>query len=90
MQADLAVSKSIETSALCQWEHIMSDTTVQTPAACCGTAAAAVDGAVEPQAVVSATPAPCCGTAEGAKTAGACCDPAAKTEAVTAGAGCCG
>jgi hypothetical protein len=33
---------------------------------------------------------PCCGTAGAAKAAGSCCDPAAKTAAVEAGAGCCG
>ena len=34
--------------------------------------------------------APCCGTTETARAAGACCDPAARTEAVAAGTGCCG
>ena len=43
----------------------------------------------------TAAPAPttattCCGTAEAAVEAGACCDPAAKAEAVAEGAGCCG
>jgi hypothetical protein len=33
---------------------------------------------------------PCCGTAEAAATAGACCAPAAKVDAVAGGAGCCG
>ncbi|WP_341716471.1 NAD(P)-binding domain-containing protein [Micromonospora sp. FIMYZ51] len=33
---------------------------------------------------------PCCGTAQAAEQADACCDPGAKTEAVAAGAGCCG
>ncbi|GGK22808.1 flavoprotein [Pilimelia terevasa] len=33
---------------------------------------------------------PCCGTATAATAAGACCDPVAKTEAVAAGASCCG
>ncbi len=32
----------------------------------------------------------CCGSAEAARSAGACCDPVAKTEAMAAGAGCCG
>ncbi|HEU5469480.1 MAG TPA: hypothetical protein VFV67_02415 [Actinophytocola sp.] len=32
----------------------------------------------------------CCGSAESAATAGVCCDPAAKAEAIDAGAGCCG
>jgi thioredoxin reductase len=38
----------------------------------------------------SPTTAPCCGTAEAAQQAGACCAPAAKSDAVAAGAGCCG
>ncbi|GAA3349020.1 NAD(P)-binding domain-containing protein [Amorphoplanes nipponensis] len=33
---------------------------------------------------------PCCGTTEAAQAAGACCDPAAKDEALAAGANCCG
>jgi ubiquinone/menaquinone biosynthesis C-methylase UbiE len=33
---------------------------------------------------------PCCGTAEAAQRADACCDPVAKTEALAAGASCCG
>jgi hypothetical protein len=33
---------------------------------------------------------PCCGTADAAQRAGACCDPAAKSEAVATGATCCG
>ncbi|MEV4639880.1 FAD-dependent oxidoreductase [Actinoplanes sp. NPDC049548] len=33
---------------------------------------------------------PCCGTAEAAARAGACCDPAAKADAVATGASCCG
>jgi thioredoxin reductase len=33
---------------------------------------------------------PCCGTAQAAAEAGACCDPAAKADAIDAGAGCCG
>jgi flavin-dependent dehydrogenase len=33
---------------------------------------------------------PCCGTAEAAAEAGACCDPAAKAQAVDSGVGCCG
>ncbi len=32
---------------------------------------------------------PCCGTQAAAQAANACCDPAAKADAVTAGAGCC-
>lgn len=32
---------------------------------------------------------PCCGTSEAAAEAGACCAPAAKSEAVTAGSSCC-
>jgi len=38
----------------------------------------------------SVTTQPCCGTAEAAHRAGACCDPAAKADAVAAGASCCG
>ncbi|MCB5164937.1 hypothetical protein LG634_08860 [Streptomyces bambusae] len=55
------------------------------PAApCCSTAPA------RPAAeAVHAQASPCCGTAEGAEAAGACCDPNAKREAATAGAGCC-
>lgn len=34
--------------------------------------------------------APCCGTRAAADAAGACCDPAAKQDAVAAGASCCG
>ncbi|MEV4709494.1 FAD-dependent oxidoreductase [Actinoplanes sp. NPDC049316] len=33
---------------------------------------------------------PCCGTVDAAAAADSCCDPAAKTEAVASGAGCCG
>jgi thioredoxin reductase len=36
-----------------------------------------------------ASNAPCCGSAEAAAQAGACCDPAAKTETIAAGGGCC-
>jgi hypothetical protein len=32
---------------------------------------------------------PCCGTARSAADAGACCDPTARTAAVSAGASCC-
>ncbi|MBI4942863.1 MAG: hypothetical protein HY830_19140 [Actinobacteria bacterium] len=35
-------------------------------------------------------PAPCCGTRAAADASGACCDPAAKKDAVAAGASCCG
>ena len=38
----------------------------------------------------SSTASPCCGTATEARAAGGCCGPAARTEAVAAGAGCCG
>ncbi len=47
----------------------------------------------QPRSATSAAPVPastCCGTAEAATAAGSCCDPAAKAEAVAAGAGCCG
>jgi hypothetical protein len=37
-----------------------------------------------------ATATTCCGSAEAATVAGACCDPAAKADAVADGAGCCG
>ncbi|WP_328740775.1 hypothetical protein OHA91_36015 [Streptomyces erythrochromogenes] len=49
---------------------------------CCGTAPA-------PAEVAPAQSSPCCGTSEDAATAGACCAPQAKSEAVAAGAGCC-
>ncbi|WP_328474955.1 arsenite methyltransferase [Actinoplanes sp. NBC_00393] len=42
----------------------------------------------EPVTITSTQP--CCGTAAAAEQAGACCDPVAKTEAVAAGASCCG
>lgn len=51
---------------------------------CCAGPASAVT-AVDVQQV-----APCCGTTAEAVVAEACCAPAAKTEAVAAGAGCCG
>ncbi|WP_043194085.1 hypothetical protein [Streptomyces sp. NRRL F-2664] len=54
-------------------------TPVTEAASCCGTAPA------QPAAASS----PCCGTSERADEAGACCDPQAKREAVTTGAGCC-
>jgi SAM-dependent methyltransferase len=38
----------------------------------------------------AATADPCCGTAEAAQRADACCDPVARTEALAAGASCCG
>ncbi|MEV7169307.1 hypothetical protein AB0O18_06410 [Streptomyces sp. NPDC093224] len=51
---------------------------------CCGPAP------VQPAAELApAQSSPCCGTSEGAEAAGACCDPQAKREAVTTGAGCC-
>ncbi|MFF1867704.1 hypothetical protein [Kitasatospora herbaricolor] len=50
---------------------------------CCGPIATE-----RPAVEVTAAAAPCCGTPEHA-TAEVCCDPAAKREAVTAGAGCC-
>jgi len=51
---------------------------------CCGSAPATTAASSAP--AVST----CCGTAETAQSAGACCDPVAKTEAVASGAGCCG
>ncbi|MFD7630827.1 hypothetical protein ACFV7Q_33200 [Streptomyces sp. NPDC059851] len=56
----------------------------ETAAPCCGTAP--VQPAAEEAPVQSS---PCCGTSEDAEAAGACCDPQAKREAVTADAGCC-
>src|SRR5439155_24662083 len=50
---------------------------------CCGPATASSRRPASTDAV-------CCDTAEAATAAGACCDPAAKAEAVAAGAGCCG
>jgi hypothetical protein len=54
-------------------------------------AAPAPTSAGEPAARAgAAAPAePCCGTARAAAEAGTCCDPAAKAEAVNAGASCC-
>ncbi|MFK4222545.1 hypothetical protein [Streptomyces sp. NPDC019890] len=51
---------------------------------CCGPAPAQHSDVTAP-----AASSPCCGTSEGAKAAGACCDPAAKREAVATGTGCC-
>jgi len=51
----------------------------------CGCGSAPASAALAPVAAE-----PCCGTSQGAARAGACCDPAAKTEAVAAGASCCG
>src|SRR5438067_11669578 len=48
---------------------------------------AATAGGVTASATV---PGPCCGTVDAAAAAGACCDPAAKAEAVDSGVGCCG
>jgi arsenite methyltransferase len=58
----------------------------------------AMDGAVvsafvragKPAVAAAAPAGPCCGSGEAAAAAGACCDPGAKTEAVAAGATCCG
>jgi hypothetical protein len=55
-----------------------------TAGGCCGSPAAADAGNPAP---VAST---CCGTAEAAASANSCCDPAAKADAVAAGAGCCG
>ncbi|HEX2807327.1 MAG TPA: hypothetical protein VHN80_14275 [Kineosporiaceae bacterium] len=43
-----------------------------------------------PAPAPSASTSPCCGTQEAADVAGACCDPTAKSAALTAGASCCG
>lgn len=50
----------------------------------------ATSGCCGAPAVTNAEAAPCCGSAEAASAADACCAPAAKAEAVDAGAGCCG
>uniref|UniRef100_A0AAU2JYN9 Uncharacterized protein n=1 Tax=Streptomyces sp. NBC_00049 TaxID=2903617 RepID=A0AAU2JYN9_9ACTN len=55
-----------------------------TTGSCCGPIPAQPAAEVAP--VQSS---PCCGTSEGAKAAGACCDPQAKREAAATGAGCC-
>ncbi|MBP0448695.1 hypothetical protein J5Y04_03945 [Kitasatospora sp. RG8] len=68
----------------------MSDNATPVPdsvapsAGCCGPVAAE-----RPAVEVSSAVAPCCGTAEGASAAETCCDPAARREAVAAGADCC-
>jgi hypothetical protein len=58
------------------------------------TAAATSNGCCAPAGAATTptrtTGTPCCGTAEAATQAGACCDPAAKTEALAAAASCCG
>ncbi|WP_329493511.1 hypothetical protein [Kitasatospora herbaricolor] len=67
----------------------MSDNATPAPDAatrstgCCGPIA--TEG---PAVQVTAAAAPCCGTAEHT-TSELCCEPAAKREAVAAGAGCC-
>jgi len=53
----------------------------------CGGRTAATE--VTPRAGQPAA-APCCGTADNAAAAGACCDPAAKSDALAAGARCSG
>lgn len=50
---------------------------------CCGSAPATT---ADPAAGTGT----CCGSADAAAEAGACCAPAAKAEAIDAGAGCCG
>jgi hypothetical protein len=64
-----------------------NETTTPAGGSCCGPAAAGTQ-----PATATETPAagPCCGTAEAAAQAGACCDPAAKADAVAAGACGCG
>jgi hypothetical protein len=60
-----------------------------TPAAvggCCGTPAQTKQEQVD----ATASTAPCCGTSKQAETEGTCCGTSAKTEAVAAGATCCG
>lgn len=62
--------------------------TADTPApaaGCCATATTAPSST----GASGTTAAPCCGTEQGAAGADSCCAPAAKHEAVTAGAGCC-
>ncbi|WP_030271043.1 hypothetical protein [Streptomyces sp. NRRL B-24484] len=59
--------------------------TAQPATGCCCAKSDAPTPAVE----VKTASAPCCGTATDAAKAGACCAPAAKSEAVAAGAGCC-
>ncbi|MFD0274111.1 hypothetical protein ACFVHB_09385 [Kitasatospora sp. NPDC127111] len=60
--------------------------TTQAATGCCGSAQTAAPAqTVE----VETASTPCCGTAKDAAESGACCAPAAKNEAVAAGAGCC-
>ncbi|MEU2627429.1 hypothetical protein [Kitasatospora sp. NPDC007106] len=68
----------------------MTEPTAPAPAArstagCCGTKSDAPAATVEVETAAT----PCCGTAKDAAEAGSCCAPAAKSEAVAAGAGCC-
>ncbi|GGV46683.1 hypothetical protein GCM10010495_75360 [Kitasatospora herbaricolor] len=63
-------------------EHATPDTATRSTG-CCGPVATE-----RPAVQVTAAAAPCCGTAEHAGSE-ACCDPAARREAVAAGAGCC-
>jgi thioredoxin reductase len=58
-------------------------------ASCCGPAAAAPTAGAEILSTAGAASV-CCGTAQAASEAGACCDPAAKAEALEGGASCCG
>jgi len=51
---------------------------------CCGSPASTTASSGAPATST------CCGTLAAATAAGTCCDPVAKTEAVAAGAGCCG
>jgi hypothetical protein len=66
-----------------------ADTThVPAPVPVCGCADATGSPSVAGPAVpLAATP--CCGTPQAAASAGACCEPAARAEAVAAGASCC-
>lgn len=57
---------------------------------CCGPGASTTTSTAGSSAEPGSTGGVCCGTAQAAAQAGACCDPAAKAEAVAAGASCCG
>jgi hypothetical protein len=62
--------------------------TVTGSSGCCGNAPQATDFLATNASAAQASP--CCGTGADAQASGSCCGAAAKTEAVAAGASCCG
>jgi len=66
-----------------------SDTTAAKTAPACGCHRPAETAASSMPVAAHTGSGPCCGTAQAAADAGACCAPAAKAEAVVAGASCC-